>query len=761
MNEFRSPVGNDASQHFNEPQRSRILASVSYIDKLLIDVEEILSAATSHAFPKYKNPLTPAQIRVAKDYISRLRQHILHVLKDLDIQLPPPKFDSTHSIRVTLQFIEVAIEEMAPERLVGYGEVPRNLTQRLAGGLQEMKGIVRQMDSYLIQRPEADLSLRVGKLPDNSTLTDLLSLLTKIIDHYGLVEFRSPLARILDKLETPTYEIAFFGRVSAGKSSLLNRMIGTELLPTGVTPITAVPTRIRNRPEPALLVWTGDGRIGKYELGRIADFVTEARNPGNEKRVTRVIAEFPVQNLPEEVVLVDTPGLGSLALQGAEETLAYLPQCDLGVVLVDASSNLHSDDVATLDALRAASVPGVVVLSKADLIPASDVEQLVEYTRRKVEEQVGSKIDVSPWSSHPEMGHLLERWVAHQITPRIADARRLADESNQRKATHLAERVLHALEMSAKATRSEAHISVGAELHDAEVALRDAAGLIDPTNDQCYRITGQIREAAQEAIRSLADAAINTWQSGTADTELHKEWIRNAVNAVAQTKAQQLAGLMQTTAQKLSAALNTAAQSTSTGVSNEHTSLESLVKELPPADFHGCELVVRRLRLFSISVNLARRSLVNQLESQCGASIVEFYNSYGRALELWFRNTLLALDREFNSMADVYRAQLQRLAGSASSAGIDNDAVLEDIQVLKQRLGISEPINEPAPPSRYCRGRRRRRRQNGETRARVATLLRQGKRGTRGWSDRNPHHRESGWPLSGSGHNGNRRPAWV
>jgi hypothetical protein len=38
---------------------------------------------------------------------------------------------------VTLQFIEVAIEELAPERLRGYGEVPRNLFQLLAAGLRD------------------------------------------------------------------------------------------------------------------------------------------------------------------------------------------------------------------------------------------------------------------------------------------------------------------------------------------------------------------------------------------------------------------------------------------------------------------------------------------------------------------------------------------------------------------------------------------------------------------------------------------------
>ncbi len=44
------------SEEFNEPQKRRLLSSASYIDKLLIDIEQILSVTTSGGFPKYKNP---------------------------------------------------------------------------------------------------------------------------------------------------------------------------------------------------------------------------------------------------------------------------------------------------------------------------------------------------------------------------------------------------------------------------------------------------------------------------------------------------------------------------------------------------------------------------------------------------------------------------------------------------------------------------------------------------------------------------------
>ena len=683
---------------FNDPQKSRILASVSYMDKLLIDVDEILTSSSSESFPKYKNPLTPVQVRVARDYIKRLRQQIKQVLRGLEISLPEAKFDSTHSIRVTLQFIEAAIEEIAPERLVSYGKVPGSRVNLLAGGLQEMKGIVRQLDSYLIQRSDKNLSDRLARLSATGKLSELFATLAAIIDRHGFVEFRAPLLRLLEKMENLAYEIAFFGRVSAGKSSLLNRIIGTDLLPTGVTPVTAVPTRIRNRSEPALHVWTADGRTDEYDIQRLADFVTEARNPGNHKRVTRLVAEVPLAILPPEVVLVDTPGLGSLALEGATETLAYLPHCDLGVVLVDASSNLHSDDVATLDALRAASVPAVLVLSKSDLVAANDLEQLVEYTRKQVAQQLGTAIDVAPLSSHPEMAQLLEQWVSAQIAPRIANARQLAEESNQRKTATLAERILHALEMFEK-TATGHKVTAG---HDAwrapETQLREVASLIEGTRDRCFQITGQIREAADGAITALTENAIARWQANESTLPLENGWISKATNQVAQHEAEELACLVQTTARELSAALDAAAQSTSTGERSERFSLDAFVKELPAPDFSGCAIELSKSRLLSVSTGLAKSSVKHQIESKCGARLAEFFNSYGRALELWFVNVLSGIEKEFNATADIYRAQLQRLSAPMGTTHPAKDEVLTDISALKDKLGIREGIEEAASP---------------------------------------------------------------
>src|SRR5205823_6346811 len=115
------------------------------------------------------------------------------------------------------------------------------------------------------------------------------------------------------------FEIAVFGRVSSGKSSLLNHIVEQDVLPVGVNPITAVPTRLVYGPAPSVTAWFADRKPEQFGIERLAEFVTEQHNPKNARHVTRIVVELPAARLREGIVYVDTPGLGSLATSGAVE----------------------------------------------------------------------------------------------------------------------------------------------------------------------------------------------------------------------------------------------------------------------------------------------------------------------------------------------------------------------------------------------------------------------------------------------------------
>ena len=211
------------------------------------------------------------------------------------------------------------------------------------------------------------MQARLERLGETGDEVRLLAEIERIITAHGLVEFRGALTMLLDRFETAAFEVGVFGRVSSGKSSLLNYILQTDMLPVGVTPVTAIPTRISHGPVAEAGIEFAEAQPKIIPLSELAEFATEERNPSNKKHVTRIFVKLPAERLREGVTFVDTPGLGSLAVAGAEETIAYLPRCDLGIVLIDASSGLTQDDMVVVQALYQSGATASVLISKADL----------------------------------------------------------------------------------------------------------------------------------------------------------------------------------------------------------------------------------------------------------------------------------------------------------------------------------------------------------------------------------------------------------
>ncbi len=243
------PVG------LNSSQQLHLLSSAQHADKLLAEIESILTASKSKSpFRKYRNPLPVAQAKVVEDYLSRIRAQIVCVLESQNVAVPEPSFESVHSMRVTLAFIRIAFQECTLDRMRGYGEVPESKVRELNGLVDEMVAAVDKLDAYLAQGLAQDLEGRLQRLAQAGTDVRLLSALQRIIANQGLIEFRQTLAMILDRLESKAFEIALFGQVSSGKSSLLNHIVDREILPVGVNPITAVPTRVMFGESPSMFI---------------------------------------------------------------------------------------------------------------------------------------------------------------------------------------------------------------------------------------------------------------------------------------------------------------------------------------------------------------------------------------------------------------------------------------------------------------------------------------------------------------------------
>ena len=546
--------------HLNPSQRLHLLTSCQHADKLLSEIETTLAASLSKSpFPRFKPDIPPAEAKVVQDYIARMRSQLVRILDSQGVPIPAPHIGSLHSIRVTLGFVDIAFDECRPKRMRGYGELSSTAATGIAGLVDEMKGIVSRLDSYLAQGLSGDLEKRLRRLEEAGGDIALVQAVERAIHRHGLVEFRPALGTIIDRLESNALEIAVFGRVSSGKSSLLNHIVGQDLLPVGVNPITAVPTRLAYGPEPRATAWFADRKPEQFGIERLAEFVTEQHNPSNAQHVTRIVVELPAQRLREGVVYVDTPGLGSLATSGAAETKAYLPRCDLGVVLIDAGSTLTEDDLATVQTLYDAGIPASVLLSKADLLAPADRDRALQYVAGHIRSDLGLDLPVHAISIKGEYRGLLEKWLDTEILPLYDRHAELARQSLNRKIGALRLGVEAALQARLKRSGSgglAARIDAG-KLQDLETELRTAAGRIAQARTKCIEMTDTLRECADSLIRTAARNLVDAGDSGPAATG--EDRLKNTLERAAAEPTAQIASAIQEAARNVGSALaNTA-----------------------------------------------------------------------------------------------------------------------------------------------------------------------------------------------------------
>jgi GTP-binding protein EngB required for normal cell division len=679
----------DAPEGLNPSQRLHLLSSSQHADKLLADVESILTASKSKsAFHKYKNPLAPAQMKVVEDYISRIRTQMVRVLESQGIALPEPRFESIHSIRVTLAFVRTAYQECTPERMRGYGELPDNKVRELNGLVDEMESAIEKLDAYLSQGWGQDLEARLERLANRGAKVGLLKNLERIINEHGLVEFRPTLSMILDRMESENFEIALFGRVSSGKSSLLNHIVRKDILPVGVTPITAVPTRLAYGDTPRLSVWYADRGLEQTDLARLPEFVSEHHNPGNYKHVTRILAELPSDRLRDGVVLVDTPGLGSLATSGAAETLAYLPRCDVGIVLVDAGSTLTGDDIGTIRTLYEAGIPASVLLSKADLLSAEDRARSIAYISQQIQSQLRLSVSIHAASVEEEHSFLLEAWLKDKLLPLYQRHRQLAQESLSRKTGSLHEGVVTALKLRRDRAGVAADLVRGREPiqpDQIDRALREATGRIAEVRQLCCETARALRDQGDRSLVKSAKALSTAWHrdSGVSPAAI----VGAELARFAAEQAQPLSGALQDLAVQLSRTLESAAERLGYQRAKDEHDLSSAINEMPRLDPGGLRIALRPGLLEKVSRRLSERRIHRILRRQIGPQVEEAFLSAGKLLDSWSRRTLAELQLRFETYADRYRSHVNRMIAREPVSGADRAAVVRDLISLGEAEG--------------------------------------------------------------------------
>jgi GTPase SAR1 family protein len=208
-----------------------------------------------------------------------------------------------------------------------------------------------------------------------------------------------PCSELREKLTSNTFNLVVVGQFKRGKTSLINAMLGADVLPVAVVPLTSIATVLTYGEELTVTVHFNDGRAEEVPAENLADYVTEKGNPENRRDVSEVVVTYPSEYLKDGVRIIDTPGVGSVYQHNTDVAYRYLPRCDAALFLLSVDQPAGK---AELDFLRDVSEHSEMmffILNKADYLSDAEVKEAVSFTRGMVEEAMGPGARIFPVSA--------------------------------------------------------------------------------------------------------------------------------------------------------------------------------------------------------------------------------------------------------------------------------------------------------------------------------------------------------------------------
>lgn len=381
-----------------------------------------------------------------------------------------------------------------------------------------------------------------------TTATDSLAALIVLADNAGAIAIARQAREIARRLNEGRFFVAVLGQFKRGKSTLINALVDAPVLPTGVAPVTSVITVLRYGTNGAAQVQFRDGTRRPIALGDLTAYVTEAENPENTKGVLAVEIEVPARLLERGLCVVDTPGLGSVFAGNTNETREFIPHIDAAILVVGADPPITGEEADLLETLGEQTANVLVVISKADRMPAADLAEARAFTGDVLRKTLpGQTVPVFALSSResrdtrdwPALLTTLERLATESAATLVESARaretsflrvrllRYLDEAIDALRRPLAEteaRVATLIQTAEEAERSLGEIRhlfdaeqhrIARDLENRRAAFISAAApqLRKQLESSLVMRDGEnVRRVALENTRAIVEAAIRTWR---------------------------------------------------------------------------------------------------------------------------------------------------------------------------------------------------------------------------------------------------------
>ena len=222
-------------------------------------------------------------------------------------------------------------------------------------------------------------------------ITEGLSRMAKFCDQLGMDERSVALKESKKKLQSHKFAVGILGEFKRGKSTVINALLGKEIMPADILPCSATMNRVSYDMKPSVQLKKMDGTVDEIAVEQLAQYVTKLddNSSANAELIEEAIVFYPCKFCQNGVDIIDTPGLNDDERMNkiTEETV---PKLD-AVIMVLTPDNPFSMSEADFvrNKLMCSDIGRLVFLvNKIDNIRPTDRARVVESIRKKIEKSV-------------------------------------------------------------------------------------------------------------------------------------------------------------------------------------------------------------------------------------------------------------------------------------------------------------------------------------------------------------------------------------
>lgn len=246
-------------------------------------------------------------------------------------------------------------------------------------------------------------------------LAKMLKISSDVIKYLSMSNYSDSLSKLSAKVDNDTFKIQVVGTFKNGKSTFINALLGSHVLPAYSLPCTAVINEVKYGAEKRAVLYYKNplpeqlpeslpadvkSHMAKYsghdvppmeiDYNKIEDYVVipigkNATESILESPYEKVELFWPLAILKEGVEIIDSPGLNEHSTR-TKVTMDYLSKADaiLFVLLSTAICAANEMDFIEHNLKEQGFNEPFFIVNKWDLVPKEEKNQMVEYVKMKL-----------------------------------------------------------------------------------------------------------------------------------------------------------------------------------------------------------------------------------------------------------------------------------------------------------------------------------------------------------------------------------------